>query len=364
MIPLERIDQCFGCGACAEACKQRAISMQENAEGFYVPVVDSARCIECGQCHVVCPVGKEIQPRNAAYYALRCKDNELLQKSTSGGAFSLLAQKVLQQDGLVCGACFDDDFSLHHELKKDISSMRKSKYVQSDMQHCFVPISKALESGRTVMFSGTPCQCHALQCFLGEKPENLILVSLICRGVMSPGLWRDYISFLQKNGSLQAYDFRDKRFCNDGHTVSYTVSGQETAVSMHQDALSKIYQLALAYRPSCYHCPYCTTELDFDFTIGDFWGIEKIAPELNDGKGVSLVIARGELAQNLLKEFEESVILLSCTQSDAHQPALHEPAKQTILRKLLFQDFIKKDENGHCNISLMLKKYAVGIYQK
>ncbi len=350
--------RCFGCGACAAACPRKAITMKWNDEGFAYPEVDSGLCVDCGLCEKACPAGKPQARREGLFFAVRCRDEALLRSSTSGGAFSLIAEKVVSDGGLVCGACFDEAFRVVHRLSDRIAPMRKSKYVQSDMLRCFVPIREALASGRQVLFSGTPCQCHGLFTFLGGRPENLHVISLICRGVASPGLWREYIRWLGHGSPLEAFDFRDKWRRNSGHTVSYTVNGVETAVPIHQDGFSRLYQLGLTYRPSCYACPYCGTGNDFDFTIGDFWGIEKCAPELADGRGVSLVIVRGRWAETLLETLRDRAEIVPCSGEDAMQPSLLAPAKEPLLRRFLFRDFAKKDGTGSCDMPLILKKYG------
>lgn len=349
---------CFGCGACAAACPAGAVTMRADGEGFLYPSVDESRCTGCGLCVKSCPAHVTPAAREGRFYALRCRDEALLRKSASGGAFSLLAETVLARGGMVCGAVFDGRFQVRHVLSRDIAPMRKSKYVQSDTQDCFAPVRQALEEGTEVLFSGTPCQCAALTAFLGRKPEKLLLVSLVCRGAASPGLWQEYVRWLEKDGALEAFDFRDKRRKNDGHTVSYTVSGAETAVSMHQDGFCRLYNLGLTYRPCCYSCPYCGPDNDFDLTIGDFWGVEKTWPDLGDGRGTSLVIARGDRARRLLEGLAGQADIRPCAAEQAAQPSLLAPAKEPLLRRFLFRDLGKKDEAGRCDMSLLLKKYG------
>lgn len=348
---------CFGCGACKAVCPQNAIRMVADAEGFLYPQISEDACVDCGLCAQVCP-GKQIaEGPSGKVYALRCNDTQLLQASSSGGAFSLLAEAVLAEGGLVCGAAFDESFKVCHILSQDIGPMRKSKYVQSDTTDIYEPISEALKSGKQVLFTGTPCQCDGIRKYFGEV-KGLILAALICRGVQSPGLWEDYVAHISGSGKLESYCFRDKRIKNDGHTVSYQVDGQETAVSMGKDIFSRLYMKCLTLRPSCYQCPYTKWDLPFDLTIGDFWGVEKVFPQLSDGMGTSLVIARTEAAEALLEKAKANGQILPCNVEDAGQPALQEPAKETLLRKLLFRDYAKKDENDRCDIPLILKKYG------
>ena len=332
--------------------------MRRDEEGFLYPVMDTSRCTECGMCEKVCPAKQLLRNERGQFYAVRCNDLELLRESSSGGAFSLIAQVVIEKNGLVCGACFDNGFRVRHVLSEEIGNMRKSKYVQSDIGECFIAIRDALDEGRKVLFSGTPCQCHAMKLFLGGKHDNIIFAALVCRGVQSPGLWEDYAAWLSKGKEMEAYDFRDKRILNDGHTVSYIVGGEETAVLWGEDKMSRIYCKCISLRPSCYECPYCNPNIEFDFTIGDFWGIERCYPELADGKGTSLVIARGKKAKKIMREIVLKAKVLPCKKKDAMQPALEKPAEEGVLRKLLFNDFKDKGLEGYCDIPLILKKYG------
>ena len=349
---------CFGCGACKAACPAGAISMVADGEGFLYPAINETLCTDCGMCAQVCPEKQPLEGLAGQAYALRANDLQLLQNSASGGAFSVLAQAVLDQGGLVCGAAFDENFRVVHVLSEDITAMRKSKYVQSDLAGVYEAVRQALNSGRKVLFTGTPCQCDGVRRFIGEDQPGLILAALICRGVQSPGLWQDYVAFLSGAGKLEHYCFRDKRVKNDGHTVACRISGKETAVPMGKDPFNRLYMKCLTLRPSCYQCPYTRWELPFDLTIGDFWGVEKVYPQLADGMGTSLVIVRTETGRELLEQTVAYAQVLEAGKEDAMQPALAEPAKETMLRKLLYRDFAKKDEAGHCDIPLILKKYG------
>ena len=349
---------CFGCGACKAVCPFGAITMKNDAEGFLYPSVDDNLCTDCGLCAETCPIDKKSDSAEGKAFAVRCSDPSLLKNSSSGGAFSLLAKQVIDQGGLICGAVYDESFYVHHVMSDDITPMRKSKYIQSDTEGIYSAIASALDSGKSVLFTGAPCQCDGVRRFFGGDKEGLVLVSLVCRGVQSPALWKDYVSFISDGGRLEAYCSRDKRSRNGGHTVAYTVDGQERALPMDKDPWSRLYLKGLTLRPSCYKCPYTRFDLPFDITVGDFWGVEKRLPELADGMGTSLVVARSEKGLSLIEALCDSETVIPVTQEDARQPALTEPAKETLLRKLLFRDFAQKNEDGSCNIPLILKKYG------
>ena len=357
---LENTKKCFGCEACCYSCPAGAIEMKADKEGFYYPVIDQAACIDCGRCREVCPSPDPyVFKPEISYYAVRVKDQELLQKSTSGGAFSLIAGGILGMGGLICGASYDEDHKVKHILAEDISPMRKSKYVQSTLGDIFGKIGEALKDGRTVLFTGTPCQCHSVKrVFPGS--EKLWLASIICRGVQSPLYWQEYCRYLEKihNGNLKSYCAREKVKMDDAHTVVYTV-GQETYQNNYmKDPFSRIYSKELSLRPSCYSCPYTTPGKDFDFTIGDYWGVEKEYADLADGKGTSLVICGSARADRLISSCSEKADIRSADPANALQPALVSPAKEGILRKFLMKDFACKTPDGDCDIALILKKYG------
>lgn len=358
MVLFSKKADCYGCGKCQAVCAADAIVMKEDEEGFLYPSISSDKCTECGMCRNACEEMHRIEKREGKFYAVRCREEALLRKSTSGGAFSLIAEEILKEDGLICGACMDEKCHIIHRMSKHIDGMRKSKYVQSDIRHLYKELEEELQKGRKILFSGTPCQCQAMRDFFSAYEEQLLFAALVCRGVQSPKLWEAYLEYLGKDAPVTFYDFRDKSYCNDAHMVAYQLGEKKHLVSMNADRFSRLYTKCLTLRPSCYTCEFCRTDLPFDFTIGDFWGIEKVFPELADGKGTSLVIARGERAENMMRRMQENAQVLACKEEECVQPALQMPAKETILRKLLFKDFATVDKNGHCNMELILKKYG------
>jgi coenzyme F420-reducing hydrogenase beta subunit len=334
--------------------------MTADAEGFFYPVIDHAVCIDCEECRKICPAAHaDIFDAEVSYYALRVRDQEVLRQSTSGGAFSVIADVILNEGGLVCGAAYDEEHNVKHVVSGDISAMRKAKYVQSSLGDVFGKIKEALDSGGKVLFTGTPCQCHAAKkVFAGA--DNLWTASLICRGVQSPLFWKEYCRYLetQHNGNLSFYCSREKVKMDDAHTVVYTVGQDTFQTDYMKDPFSRIYAKELSLRPSCYACPYTTPGKAFDFTIGDYWGVEKEYPDLADGKGTSLVICGSQRARNLLEGCSDKADIRPADPEKSRQPALASSAKQGFLRKFLMKDFACKDSTGVSDIGMILKKYG------
>lgn len=252
----------------------------------------------------------------------------------------------------------DDKLNVIHRVSEDIREMRKAKYIESNITKVYKEIKKELLKKRTVLFSGTPCQCQAIKGYFSEYDDKLICVALMCRGVQSIELWKEYILYLGKDEKVIWYDFRNKLRCDNAHTVAYKLGNNEYYVDMNSDRFSRIYIKGLSLRPSCYKCVFCRKDLNFDFSIGDFWGIERFHPEMNDGKGTSLVIARGEKADTIIENIKNKAKVKVCNIRDIDQPALRTPAKETILRNFFFKDLALKNHEGHCDMELILKKYG------
>ena len=193
--------KCSGCGVCEQICPKSAISMTPNNEGFLYPEVDSSLCVECRLCEKTCPVlnaktSTGFSERKA--YAAICSDEKIRLESSSGGMFTVLAEKVIAEGGVVFGAEFDSDFSVRHGWTDSVCGLerfRGSKYLQSRTESSFLECRKFLDDGRKVLYTGTPCQIAGLKAFLKKDYENLFAVDVICHGVPSPALWQKYIKF-------------------------------------------------------------------------------------------------------------------------------------------------------------------------
>lgn len=308
-LPLEK---CCGCGACVQICPKSAIFMKANSEGFLYPQVDSNLCVECKLCEKTCPVLNVKSSTNfieRKSYAAICNDENLRMESSSGGMFTLLAEKIINDGGVVFGAEFDSDFSVKHDWTDSCEGLKRfrgSKYLQSRTENTFSECKKFLESGRKVLYTGTPCQVAGLKSFLRKEYENLFTVELICHGVPSPALWQKYIKFREKKSASRIVKtaFRRK---NDGwklFSLSFTFANDsEFSQPMSKDEYLRLFLKDNALRESCYQCSFRKDSHMADITIADFWGIENVLPEFFDDRGTSLVITQNKKGN----EFFESV---------------------------------------------------------
>ena len=322
---------CCGCGACVDCCSQRAIHMVQDREGFYYPKIDRAACINCGRCRQVCPLKNQDMVKSAnVYLGVQASDDRLRYSSSSGGFFGILSEYVIQKNGVVYGASYDSHMNVVHRAVIEASQLeqvRKTKYVQSDMTGIYCSVERNLEDDRWVLFCGTPCQAQALMLYLKKAYDRLIVADLVCYGVPSPGIWKDYVNYLecQHNGKMTSFSFRDKRNADNGHMCSYNIDGKEYVTALRDDFFCRTYFRNRMLRPSCHICKFCTVYRDSDFTIGDFWGIEKSNPELDDGMGTSMVIAHTDKAKKIWNEIRQKARWFECAEEALLQPRLLSP---------------------------------------
>lgn len=301
-------DRCTGCTACAHACPVSAITMEYNKEGFLYPVVDKENCIKCKKCLDVCQIfGVKRFPEPQHCYAAWSKHDEVRAKSASGGIFYELAQKVLSQGGIVCGAALVGDLEVKHiivDSKSNLHKLQGSKYLQSDCGDCFVAVKEALIAGRRALFSGTGCQVAGLKKFLSNDYENLITVDIVCHGTPSPGVFKTYLSELRaKYGDFDNVTFRDKK---KGWNWNYfftlyrrneEIYREPVGIDTHLTAFLRDY----TNRRCCMQCAFATTARCSDITLADFWNIKQSRPDLDDTKGTSLVLIHSPAGKKMLE---------------------------------------------------------------
>ncbi len=333
---------CCGCGACADACPEDAIRMEKDEEGFAYPQVDQTVCTGCGRCVEVCPIGNDEghSQEGKIYLGVQAKEDVFRFASSSGGMFSVLAQYIFRHRGIVYGAAYDRRMEVRHmraDNMEQLDAIRRTKYVQSSLDGVYREIEGQLQKERWVLFCGTPCQGSALRLYLKKVYPRLVIVDLVCYGVPSPGIWASYVRYLEekRGGRMQYFSFRDKGMRDNGHGRSYRIDDVSYAGSLYKDIYCMMYFKNYILRPSCHHCGFCRTERSSDFTLGDFWGIERVRKDMDDGMGTSMVILHTRRAKEIWDDIKDQTRWFSCKREEILQPRLMTPTEVAKGRGLL-----------------------------
>ena len=303
MINISDKQKCCGCNACGDVCPKAAITFKTDIEGFWYPEVNKETCIDCGLCEKVCPIinindlKKNDYPKPAHVFAAVNKNMRVRWNSTSGGAYTALAEAMLEQGGYVSGAIYNDGFTgVHNYISnnpEDLEKLRSSKYLQSNAEGIFREIKDLLLKGEKVLACGTPCQMTALRSFLRKDYDNLLIVDFICRGVNSPKVYRAYLDSLEKKfGSRVVYvKAKNKELGWRNLTRKVTFENGKSYYGIHmQDDFRRGYHTNVYCRPSCYDCQFKDFPRFSGFTIDDYWGIEKVDKNLDMNIGTSMIL--------------------------------------------------------------------------
>lgn len=407
---------CTGCAACSQACPQGAIAMTADSEGFLYPRINEDICSGCGLCIRTCPVNRakkagdparnkctgtetgrehgtgfvsEISPvpetgfmREAGrvygtgrereknpgqdtldhrFYACYSKDEAIRGASSSGGVFSHLAKSVLSEGGVVFGAGFDGKFKVRHAYIKDekeLDSLRRSKYVQSEIGNTFREARGFLDKGRKVLFCGTPCQVAGLKAFLGGEYPGLIACDLACHGVPSPKVWDMYLEYIRDKykSEIKAVSFRDKStgWNNSSMRIDFK-NGSKYMDCVKKEIFFIGFGKSIFNRRSCFNCLFRINNTKADITLADFWGIDKINPGgYADNKGVSLVITHTPAGEEAFLRIRDDVRADKQAYDAAvkYNPRLVSSVPEPPARKSFFNDL----ESGH-GFDRLVEKY-------
>lgn len=282
-------------------------------------------------------------------YAVKHKDKKVVAESRSGGIFTALSDLVIANGGVVYGCILDDKFNAIHvraETFETRDKMRGSKYVQSKIGDCFRSVKKDLCDNKIVIFSGTSCQISGLKYFLQKDYNNLICVDILCHGTPSPMVFHKYLDYI---GNVESVDFRNKKdFGWKEHIETInTVNGK-----INSKIWTNIFYNLSATRPVCYQCLYKSVKHPGDITIGDYWGIEKAAPEFDDNKGTSLVFINNSKGSEIFEKIKDIIIYKETKLEDSMQRPLVSPYPRPKNREKFWNDFNKYD------FSYIARKYG------
>lgn len=362
MINIIQKEDCCGCEACYQVCPVNCISKETDSEGFYYPIVDMTSCINCNLCEKVCPIIQQTKLRKPLYvYASKNKDEIIRRNSSSGGIFTLLAEKIIDEGGVVFGVKYNDDWKAIHaytETKVGISEFRGSKYIESIIGDSFILVKRFLKQGRKVLFSGTPCQIRGLNLFLrNKKYDKLLTIDFVCHGVPSPGIFSEYLNQVIKNNSIDnitSISFRDKK--TGWKKFSLTIESKERVISntLEEDIFMRGFLSDLYLRPACHKCPSKNFKSGSDITLADYWGVHKVLSEFDDDKGVSLIFINSEMGKNIYESIDTISIATSYSNAVKYNPSVEKSSAIPPNRSIFFEEYSK----DHALLLPLILKYT------
>lgn len=352
-------DNCYGCAACHDICPYQAISFKQDNTGFFYPQINISLCIQCNLCEKICPALNSLKTNETRYtYAVKTKNYQASPYSSSGGAFFIIANTILRQNGVIYGAAYDQNMQLIHMRVESQDALRKlcgSKYIQSNLSGIFLSIKNDIKLGKEILFVGTPCQTSALRLFLRKDYSNIYIIDLLCHGVPSSGIFAEYIKYIEKLRKKKVSNFiiRDNR---EGwnrifkSTIKYSDNTEEYN-SMLSNLWNHVFFSEKIIRKSCANCKFANSKRIGDITLGDFWGIDKILPKAYDQRGVSLLKINTQKGEHLFAKIQGDIIAFEAETSETEHPNLFHPTTQSPERDKVLFDF------SRFGFSYMIKKH-------
>ncbi|MEE3427349.1 MAG: Coenzyme F420 hydrogenase/dehydrogenase, beta subunit C-terminal domain [Ruminococcus sp.] len=324
MINITDKTKCTGCGACVNICPKSAIDFREDKAGYRYPIVNKSKCVDCSLCEKVCPIinplSTEENYKEPIVKAAWNIDEEIRVNSTSGGVFSAIADKFIEDGGYVIGAEYTEDFGIRHvviDSKEKIKRIRQSKYAQSDLGDVFKTIKKLLKADKKVLFCGSPCQAAGLKKYLNKSYNNLFLVDFICRGIISQKIYKKYLDSVERrsNSKITKVHFKNKDFGWNRFSTKLSLANGE---KYHKDRYHDEYMVGylkynLYLRPCCHDCKFKTLPRVSDISLGDFWGIANSDASLDNDQGTSVVMINSEKGLSYFNELSEMLFSTDST---------------------------------------------------
>lgn len=357
---------CNGCGVCKLVCPVNAIEMKEDGEGFLYPEINESKCIHCNKCRKACANFNDKKEENEKAYVAMNHSEDQLKISSSGGMFYLLAEYVIKQKGVVCGVTYNNKLEVVHAFAENLEECKKfcgSKYVRSDLQNSYQKVKEFLNNDRYVLFTGTACQISGLKKYLEKEYDKLILCDILCHANPSPKVFKLYIKNLEKikHKKVKTIWFRSKE---NGWRNQTPIIEFEDGETEEENSYFNAFVNEMINRPSCHACSFASKRRISDFTIGDFWGIEKVLPEIDTSKGVSLLTVNSKKGFKIFDEINEKMLFkevdynLACSFNHYHNVDVHKK------REKFFKGISDGTINENNIISYMNKYTKRPLYRR
>lgn len=298
-----------------------------------------------------------------------CKDEKIRGSSTSGGVCYILSEYIVENNGMVSGISINKNGKVIRENTINIENIKRfqgSKYVQAYQGNTYKNIKETLDTGKKVLFIGTPCQVAGLRSYLKKDSRNLICVDFVCLGITSQKVFDSYLKTLNKDSKVCDVNFKDKR--NGWRNFTFYAKfedGSEFADNGRSNTYMKSVIEKICNRPCCYNCIFRKRERLSDITVADAWGMEKIVSKLVDDKGTSSIMVNTEKGNELLNAVKNKMILEEVSVNvmwENNKSAWCEYEVPTT-RGIFFEKFQKTDFQQAINKVDTIKK-CVNIFRK
>lgn len=364
MIDVLDKEECTACAACVNICPKKCIYMERDEEGFEYPKIDKEKCINCGLCEKICPIinnKKQYENSKPRIYAAWSLDEEIRYNSTSGGIFSEIAKIILNKNGFICGARYNEQNLVEHTIVNDnegLKKIRQSKYTQSSIGLVYVKIKELLEKENWVLFCGTPCECAGLLNFLGKDYEKLVICDFVCRGSNSPKVYMKFLNYLESKykSKIKKVWFKNKTYgWNRFSTKIEFENGKEYLKDRYSDLYIRGYiEENLYMRPSCSNCKFKGMSRKSDITLADFWGVKLEHKGMDIEKGTSLVMVNSKKGEEIFEEIKSNIFFEEKTIEEALEknPSIIKEAKKSKNR----DEFMNQLDD--MPINKLIKKYC------
>lgn len=350
---VEKKSNCTGCGACSVLCPSSAIKMREDEKGFLYPEIMNKYCTNCGICKRNCPnlAERNNQNENIEIYAMKNKEENIRKSSSSGGVFYEYAKSILDENGVVYGAAYNQFNEVEHirvDSKENIYKLQGSKYTQSTIINTYEQVKKDLQNGKKVLFSGTPCQIAGIKAYIAKKridTENFYTCDIICHGVPSPKIFKEYLKELENKykSKIKKINFRHKEHQNTQITRIEFENGEyyQSDIYSRNNQYWNLFIGNYILRESCYECKYANLNRLGDITLGDFWGIEKSIQNFDDNKGVSLVLINSEKGKEIFKKIKDKFDIEKSCKENCLQNNLIKPSEKNNNYDKFWEEYLK-----------------------
>jgi coenzyme F420-reducing hydrogenase beta subunit len=342
--------------------------IESDSEGFIYPKVNSKSCIDCGLCTKVCPILNKQQIKNEPQaFACYNKDQQIRSESSSGGLFTLIAERIIDDGGVVFGVRLETDLTAVHgyaQTKEQLRAFRGSKYIQSKIGDTYKTVKQFLEQNREVLFSGTPCQIAGLKAYLLKDYDNLFCTDIICHGVPSRRVWHKYIYYQEKRlgAKVKSVSFKNKNTGWKRSSISLLFdNGTEYSKTLDIDLFMRAFLRDVCLRPSCYCCNFKTLQRQSDITLADFWGIQNVLPEMDDNRGTSLLLINSTKGKAMFDKIKEEIVFekVDITEALSENTSAIKSAAQNPNREQFFSELdtlsFDKLVNKYCSDSISVK---------